>query len=293
MVARRRGCGSGATTCCSRTTAPIVWGAAYTDVNARLPLFTFQAGAGIVLAGALIANIWLRRLWLPVAAAGHLGRCCCSSASSIPRRAVLRGHAQRPVVRAALHPARDRRHARCLRAEQRHGEQLHRRPAADGQGRSERPGDRQQPAACGTTPRSRTPTSSSRRSAPTTRFNDIDIDRYTIAGAVQVARDQRPRVRLQQARRRRRRTGSTSTSCTPTATASRRARSTPWSARACPTTWSATFRRPDRCRSRSPRIYFGELTNNYALAPSNTPSSTSRRAAWTCSPTTTGRMASR
>jgi len=49
--------------------SPIVWGAAYTDVNARLPLFTFQAGAAIVLAGALIANIWLRRLWLPVAAA--------------------------------------------------------------------------------------------------------------------------------------------------------------------------------------------------------------------------------
>jgi uncharacterized membrane protein (UPF0182 family) len=48
----------------------IVWGAAYTDVNARLPLFTFQAGAGIVLAGALIANLWLRRLWLPAAAAG-------------------------------------------------------------------------------------------------------------------------------------------------------------------------------------------------------------------------------
>jgi len=50
--------------------SPIVYGAAYTDVNARLPLFTFQAAAAIVLAGALIANIWLRRLWLPVAAAG-------------------------------------------------------------------------------------------------------------------------------------------------------------------------------------------------------------------------------
>jgi uncharacterized membrane protein (UPF0182 family) len=46
----------------------IVWGAAYTDVNARLPLYSFQAGAGIVLAGALIANAWLRRLWLPIAA---------------------------------------------------------------------------------------------------------------------------------------------------------------------------------------------------------------------------------
>ena len=46
----------------------IVWGAAYTDVNARLPLYSFQAGAGIVLAGALVANAWLRRLWLPIAA---------------------------------------------------------------------------------------------------------------------------------------------------------------------------------------------------------------------------------
>jgi uncharacterized membrane protein (UPF0182 family) len=48
----------------------IVWGAAYTDVNARLPLYSFQAGAGIVLAGALIVNAWLRRLWLPFAAVG-------------------------------------------------------------------------------------------------------------------------------------------------------------------------------------------------------------------------------
>ena len=47
----------------------VVWGAAYTDINARLPLYTFQAGLGVVLAGALVANAWLRRLWLPVAAA--------------------------------------------------------------------------------------------------------------------------------------------------------------------------------------------------------------------------------
>src|SRR5438034_2536179 len=47
----------------------VVWGAAYTDINARLPLYTFQAGLGLVLAGALVANAWLRRLWLPVAAA--------------------------------------------------------------------------------------------------------------------------------------------------------------------------------------------------------------------------------
>src|SRR5437870_3544671 len=48
----------------------VVWGAAYTDINARLPLYTFQAGAGIVLAGALVANAWLRRLWLPLVAGG-------------------------------------------------------------------------------------------------------------------------------------------------------------------------------------------------------------------------------
>ena len=48
----------------------VVWGAAYTDINARLPLYTFQAGAGIVLAGALLANAWVRRLWIPVAAVG-------------------------------------------------------------------------------------------------------------------------------------------------------------------------------------------------------------------------------
>src|SRR6266571_2315456 len=48
----------------------VVWGAAYTDVNARLPLLTFEAGAGIVLAGGLVANLWIRRLWIPMAAGG-------------------------------------------------------------------------------------------------------------------------------------------------------------------------------------------------------------------------------
>ena len=46
----------------------IVWGAAYTDVMARLPIVTFQSGAAVVLAGALLVNVWLRRLWLPVVA---------------------------------------------------------------------------------------------------------------------------------------------------------------------------------------------------------------------------------
>jgi len=48
----------------------VVWGAAYTDVRARLPVYTLQAGVGVVLAAALIANAWLRRLWLPLVAAG-------------------------------------------------------------------------------------------------------------------------------------------------------------------------------------------------------------------------------
>jgi uncharacterized membrane protein (UPF0182 family) len=48
----------------------VVWGAGYADVNARLPVYTFQAGLGIVLAGALLANAWLRRLSIPLAAAG-------------------------------------------------------------------------------------------------------------------------------------------------------------------------------------------------------------------------------
>jgi uncharacterized membrane protein (UPF0182 family) len=46
----------------------VVWGAAYTDVNARLPLYTFQAAAGVVVAAALIVNAWYRRRWFPIAA---------------------------------------------------------------------------------------------------------------------------------------------------------------------------------------------------------------------------------
>ena len=47
----------------------VVWGAAYTDVNARLPIYTLQAGVGIVIAGALAANAVFRRLALPIGAA--------------------------------------------------------------------------------------------------------------------------------------------------------------------------------------------------------------------------------
>ena len=54
----------------SANNSTVVWGADYTDVNARLPLYTFQAGAGIVLAGALMVNALLRRRWLPIAAVG-------------------------------------------------------------------------------------------------------------------------------------------------------------------------------------------------------------------------------
>ena len=47
----------------------VVWGAGYTDINARLPLYTFQAGLAVVLAGVLLANAWLRQLWVPLGAA--------------------------------------------------------------------------------------------------------------------------------------------------------------------------------------------------------------------------------
>jgi uncharacterized membrane protein (UPF0182 family) len=47
----------------------VVWGAAYTDVNARLPIYTLQAGAGIVIAGALAANFAFRRISVPIGAA--------------------------------------------------------------------------------------------------------------------------------------------------------------------------------------------------------------------------------
>ena len=48
----------------------IVWGAGYTDVNARLPLLTFEAAVAVVLAVALVANVWLHRTWMPAVAAG-------------------------------------------------------------------------------------------------------------------------------------------------------------------------------------------------------------------------------
>src|SRR5207302_8113780 len=51
-------------------TSSVVWGAGYTAVTGRLPLYTFRAGAGIALAGPVLANACLRRLWIPVAAAG-------------------------------------------------------------------------------------------------------------------------------------------------------------------------------------------------------------------------------
>jgi uncharacterized membrane protein (UPF0182 family) len=47
----------------------VVWGAAYTDVMARLPIITFQSGLAVVLAGALLVNVWLRRLWIGVTVA--------------------------------------------------------------------------------------------------------------------------------------------------------------------------------------------------------------------------------
>jgi len=43
----------------------VVWGAAYTDVNARLPLTTFQAGVAVVLAGVLVDRVGRDRQHLP------------------------------------------------------------------------------------------------------------------------------------------------------------------------------------------------------------------------------------
>jgi uncharacterized protein len=43
-----------------------VWGAGYTDINARVPIAYISTGLGVLLAAALLANAVLRRLWLPV-----------------------------------------------------------------------------------------------------------------------------------------------------------------------------------------------------------------------------------
>src|SRR5437588_2085524 len=43
-----------------------VWGAGYTDINARIPIAYISTGLGILLSVALLANAVLRRLWLPV-----------------------------------------------------------------------------------------------------------------------------------------------------------------------------------------------------------------------------------
>src|SRR5918911_2282760 len=45
-----------------------VWGAGYTDINARIGLTTFAAVLAVLLAIALAVNVGLRLLWLPVAA---------------------------------------------------------------------------------------------------------------------------------------------------------------------------------------------------------------------------------
>jgi uncharacterized membrane protein (UPF0182 family) len=45
-----------------------VWGAGYTDINARVPIAYISTGLGVLLAIALLANAVLRRLWLPVVA---------------------------------------------------------------------------------------------------------------------------------------------------------------------------------------------------------------------------------
>ena len=48
----------------------VVWGAAYTDVNARLPIATLEAYGGAIVALALLANVWVRRTSVPLFAGG-------------------------------------------------------------------------------------------------------------------------------------------------------------------------------------------------------------------------------
>jgi uncharacterized membrane protein (UPF0182 family) len=43
-----------------------VWGAGYTDINARIPIAYISTGLGVLLGIALLVNAVLRRLWLPV-----------------------------------------------------------------------------------------------------------------------------------------------------------------------------------------------------------------------------------
>jgi uncharacterized protein len=43
-----------------------VWGAGYTDINARIPIAYISTALGVLLAVALLVNAVLRRLWLPV-----------------------------------------------------------------------------------------------------------------------------------------------------------------------------------------------------------------------------------
>jgi uncharacterized membrane protein (UPF0182 family) len=45
-----------------------VWGAGYTDINARIPIAYISTVLGVLLAVALLTNAVLRRLWLPVVA---------------------------------------------------------------------------------------------------------------------------------------------------------------------------------------------------------------------------------
>ncbi|HEV2952596.1 MAG TPA: UPF0182 family protein, partial [Candidatus Dormibacteraeota bacterium] len=47
-----------------------VWGAGYTDVHIRMGLMTFATVVLVLSATGLIANYWVRRLWLPILAVG-------------------------------------------------------------------------------------------------------------------------------------------------------------------------------------------------------------------------------
>jgi len=127
----------------------IVFGAAYTDVYARLPLYTFQAGASVVLGGALFANMWLRKLRVPLIGAG-LWVLMLIIGQIYP--AALQTFFVTPSAQSYELPYITREIAGTRAAYgrvQRFSQQLHRRPAREQAGRPERPGHHRQPQAVG------------------------------------------------------------------------------------------------------------------------------------------------
>jgi uncharacterized protein len=47
----------------------VIWGAGYADLHGRIQVAVVRAVVGVLLAAALVANVRIRRLWIPIAAA--------------------------------------------------------------------------------------------------------------------------------------------------------------------------------------------------------------------------------